>query len=173
MNNEIFNFIYNVVTIYNKKGEAFVCEGVYCRHCLNTSGSESDQSLTEPPSQTTKQPKETDSNENTMTNQEQGEDQYHQDTSTVTSPSLLTDNTLTEPLIQENDERPTNYLDIRDKEKTSATSIIGALTWLNWKLTYKNWKLFILPIIVLIGWCLYIFFLGIFSMPVFRCSDGR
>ena len=176
MNNEIFNFIYNVVTIYTKKGNAITTEGVYCKHCVEESSSsdgDDKHPLTIPPSQTTKQPKETDSNETTTTNQEQGEDQYHQDTSTVTSPSLLTDNTLTEPLIQENDERPTNYLDIRDKEKTSATSIIGALTWLNWKLTYKNWKLFILPLIVLIGWCLYIFFLGIFSMPVFRCSDGR
>ena len=176
MNNEIFNFIYNVVTIYTKKGNAITTEGVYCKHCVEESSSsdgDDKHPLTIPPSQTTKQPKETDSNENTTTNQEQGEDQYHQDTSTVTSPSLLTDNTLTEPLIQENDERPTNYLDIRDKEKTSATSIIGALTWLNWKLTIKDWKRFIIPAIALVCWSLYIVFISHWSFDNTYCPDGR
>ena len=158
-----------IVTIYNKKGEAFICEGVYCRHCLNTSGSESDQSLTEPPAQTTKQPKETETSDVHSTNQQQQEGL----TSPVTSPSFMTSNTLTEPLIQENDKRSKDYLDIRDKEKTSPTSIIGALTWLNWRLMYKNWKMFILPLIVLVDWCLYIFIIGKFSLPAFRCPDGR
>ena len=162
------NLINNVVTIYNKKGEAFVCEGVYCRHCLNTSGSESDQSLTEPPAQTTKQPKENEENEvddTHSTNQ--------QDPSTITSSSFLADNTLTEPLIQESDKRSVDRLDVRDKEKTSCTSIIGALTWLNWKLTIKDWKRFIIPAVALVCWSIYIVFVGHWSIDNTYCPDGR
>ena len=164
----------NIVTIYNKKGEAFVCEGVYCRQCLNTSGSESDQSLTEPPAQTTKQPKESETSDVHPTNPQQQQQQQGQESnSTVTSPSFLTNNTLTEPLIQENDKRPTDRLDVRDKEKTSPTSIIGALTWLNWKLTIKDWKRFIIPAIALVCWSIYIIFVGYWSYDNRYCPDGR
>ena len=165
------NLINNVVTIYTKKGTAITTEGVYCKHCVEESSSsdgDDKHSLTTPPAQTTKQPKESEENEvddTHLTNQ--------QDPSTITSSSFLADNTLTEPLIQESDKLSTDSLDMLDKEKTSCTSIIGALTWLNWKLMYKNWKMFILPLIVLIGWCLYIFILGKFTMPVTRCPDGR
>lgn len=157
-----------IVTIYTKKGNAIITEGVYCKHCVEESSSsdgDDKHSLTTPPAQTTKQPKETEASDVHLTNQQQQEG--------LTSSSFMTNNTLTEPLIQENDKRSKDYLDIRDKEKTSPTSIIGALTWLNWRLMYKNWKMFILPLIVLVDWCLYIFIIGKFSLPAFRCPDGR
>ena len=166
----------NVVTIYTKKGTAITTEGVYCKHCVEESSSSDGDDrhpLTIPPAQTTKQPKESETSDVHPTNPQQQQQQGQGSNSTVTSPSFLTNNTLTEPLIQENDKRPTDRLDVRNKEKTSPTSIIGALTWLNWKLMYKNWKMFILPLLVLIGWCLYIFLIGKLTFPVIRCPDGR
>ena len=157
-----------IVTIYTKKGNAIITEGVYCKHCVEESSSsdgDDKHSLTTPPAQTTKQPKETEASDVHLTNQQQQEG--------LTSSSFMTNNTLTEPLIQENNKRSKDYLDIRDKEKTSPTSIIGALTWLNWKLTIKDWKRFIIPAIALVCWSLYIIFVGYWSIDNSYCPDGR
>ena len=159
-----------IVTIYNKKGEAFVTEGVYCRHCLNTSGSESDQSLTEPPIQVTKHPKQKPEEEE---HEEVGKAATESNAVIPTSPTTLMDGTLTEPLILEDNHVSTDRLDVRDKEKISASSIIGALTWLNWKLTIKDWKRFIVPAIALVLWSICIIFVSTWSYDVSYCPDGR
>ena len=146
-----------IVTIYNKKGKAFETDGMYCKRCLEESSSSDGgdaQELTTPIHQATKQPEETE---------------------VLPSSALMSEDQLTTPLLEENgmEQSTTDQLNLENKEKTSSSSIIGALTWLNWKLMYKNWKLFVLPLVALVGWCLYIFLVGKFVLPAMICPDGR
>lgn len=147
------------VTMYNKKGKAYTVEGVYCKHCLEESSSESEgeQSLTTPP-QVTEEVKEEATEEAT-------------DTSSPT--------TLTQPLLatvhqsESNNTPPVVPLDVKTAEKTNACSVIASLTSLNTLVMLKDWKMYIVLGVVLVLWAFVVILTAKLTVMSLLCPDGR
>ena len=142
------------VTMYNKKGKAYTVEGVYCKHCLEESSSESEgeQSLITPP-------------------EVKEEVTEPLDTS---SPA-----TLTQPLLEAShqsesmDTPPVVPLDVKSVEKTNACSVIGSLTSLNTLVMLKDWKMYIVLAVVLVLWAFVVILTAKLTVGSLRCPDGR
>ena len=146
------------VTMYNKKGKAYTVEGVYCKHCLEESSSESEgeQSLTVPPEV-----------------KEEVKDETEEATDT-SSPTTLTQPLLTASHQSESmNAEPVVPLDVRSAEKTSACSVITSLTSLNTLVMLKDWKMYIILGVVLVLWAFVIILTAKLTVMSLLCPDGR
>lgn len=148
-----------LVTLYTKKGKPYVVEGVFCKHCLESSSSDSDgeQKLTVP----TQDPEKM--NEHDLKENEKKPDKSDKEYLSLLDP-LLTESQV--PVSK-------TPLEVNETERVSGCNIILTLNWLNTKLMLKDWKRFILPAIALCLWACFLVMLSHFSFPIIRCSDGR
>ena len=146
------------VTMYNKKGKAYTVEGVYCKHCLEESSSESEgeQLLTVPP---------------------EVKEEVKEATEEVTDTSSPA--TLTQPLLtvshqsESMNTEPVVPLDVKSAEKTSACSVITSLTSLNTLVMLKDWKMYIILGVVLVLWAFVIILTAKLTVTSLLCPDGR
>lgn len=146
------------VTMYNKKGKAYTVEGVYCKHCLEESSSESEgeQLLTVPP---------------------EVKEEVKEATEEVTDTSSPA--TLTQPLLTASHQsesmntEPVVPLDVKSAEKTSACSVITSLTSLNTLVMLKDWKMYIILGVVLVLWAFVIILTAKLTVTSLLCPDGR
>ena len=146
------------VTMYNKKGKAYTVEGVYCKHCLEESSSESEgeQLLTVPP---------------------EVKEEVKEATEVVTDTSSPA--TLTQPLLTASHQsesmntEPVVPLDVKSAEKTSACSVITSLTSLNTLVMLKDWKMYIILGVVLVLWAFVIILTAKLTVTSLLCPDGR
>ena len=144
------------VTMYNKKGKAYTVEGVYCKHCLEESSSESEgeQSLTTPP-------------------------EVKEAEEATESPDTSSPATLTQPLLETSHQSelmntsPVVPLDVKSAEKTNACSVIGSLTSLNTLVMLKDWKMYIILGVVLVLWAFVVILTAKLTVARFQCPDGR
>lgn len=151
-----------VVTLYTKKGKAQVVEGVFCKHCLESSSSSSDSEGEESMTVLTKKPEDKES--------ELSVEELHEMEKLETKS--------TEPLLEQQVkeiplEQTKTPLDLTETERISRWNIIWTLNWLNTKLMLKDWKRFILPAACLLIWILCLIINSKFSFPIEKCPDGR
>jgi hypothetical protein len=139
-----------------------VVEGVFCKHCLESSSSSSDS----------------DEEQNITTLTKKPEDKVNElDMSELLKTEKL-DTASTSPLldqpVSEVQMEPTKTpLDLTETESISKWNIIWTLNWLNAKLMLKDWKRFILPAVFLFIWIAILVIISV-TAPIQRiCNDGR
>ena len=137
-------------------------EGVFCKHCLESSSSSSDS----------------DEEQNITTLTKKPEDKVNElDMSELLKTEKL-DTASTSPLldqpVSEVQMEPTKTpLDLTETESISKWNIIWTLNWLNAKLMLKDWKRFILPAVFLFIWIAILVIISV-TAPIQRiCNDGR
>ena len=160
------------VTMYNKKGKAYTVEGVYCKHCLEESSSESEgeQLLTVPP-EVKEEVKEATEVVKEATEVVKEATEEVTDTS---SPATLTQPLLTASHQSESmNTEPVVPLDVKSAEKTSACSVITSLTSLNTLVMLKDWKMYIILGVVLVLWAFVIILTAKLTVTSLLCPDGR
>ena len=150
------------MTLYTKKGKPQVVEGVFCKHCLESSSSSSDSDGEQSITILTKKPEDKVSESNMMELQET-------EKLDTRSTSPLLDQSVSE--VQSEPSKPP--LDLTETERVSKWNIIWTLNWLNAKLMLKDWKRFILPAVFLFIWIAILVILSKVSPTQGICDDGR
>ena len=144
------------MTLYTKK------EGVFCKHCLESSSSSSDSDEEQNITTLTKKP------EDKVNELDMSEPLKTEKLDTASTSPLLD-----QPVSEVQMEPTKTPLDLTETESISKWNIIWTLNWLNAKLMLKDWKRFILPAVFLFIWIAILVIISV-TAPIQRiCNDGR
>ena len=150
------------MTLYTKKGKPQVVEGVFCKHCLESSSSSSDSDEEHNITTLTKKP------EDKVNELDMSEPLKTEKLDTASTSPLLD-----QPVSEVQMEPTKTPLDLTETESISKWNIIWTLNWLNAKLMLKDWKRFILPAVFLFIWIAILVIISV-TAPIQRiCNDGR
>ena len=151
-----------LVTLYTKKGKPQVVEGVFCKHCLESSSSSTDSDEEQNITTLTKKP------EDKVNELDMSEPLKTEKLDTASTSPLLD-----QPVSEVQMEPTKTPLDLTETESISKWNIIWTLNWLNAKLMLKDWKRFILPAVFLFIWIAILVIISV-TAPIQRiCNDGR
>ena len=150
------------MTLYTKKGKPQVVEGVFCKHCLESSSSSSDSDEEQNITTLTKKP------EDKVNELDMSEPLKTEKLDTASTSPLLD-----QPVSEVQMEPTKTPLDLTETESISKWNIIWTLNWLNAKLMLKDWKRFFLPAVFLFIWIAILVIISV-TAPIQRiCNDGR
>lgn len=137
-------------------------EGVFCKHCLESSSSSSDSDEEQNITTLTKKP------EDKVNELDMSEPLKTEKLDTASTSPLLD-----QPVSEVQMEPTKTPLDLTETESISKWNIIWTLNWLNAKLMLKDWKRFILPAVFLFIWIAILVIISV-TAPIQRiCNDGR
>ena len=137
-------------------------EGVFCKHCLESSSSSSDSDEEQNVTTLTKKP------EDKVNELDMSEPLKTEKLDTASTSPLLD-----QPVSEVQMEPTKTPLDLTETESISKWNIIWTLNWLNAKLMLKDWKRFILPAVFLFIWIAILVIISV-TAPIQRiCNDGR